>query len=134
MSTTATVEQPLAGKRVLLIEDDYFLQDLLARKITQKGGIMSAAFDGPSGIEKASEETPDIILLDIVLPNMDGFEVLKKLKATPVVQEVPVIILSNLGQNEDLERGTRLGAAGFFTKAHLSLDEVVEKVRGALGS
>ncbi|MDZ7726294.1 MAG: response regulator [Candidatus Campbellbacteria bacterium] len=116
-------------KKVLAVEDDLFLKELLAGKLSDDEFDVSYAATGEDALELADSEKPDIILLDILLPGMSGFEVLEKLKADEGTKDIPVVILSNFGQTEDIEKGKSLGAVDFLVKANNSLDAIVEKVR-----
>mgnify|MGYP001577442948 FL=1 len=119
-------------KKILIIEDDKFLRELIARKLEREGYETSEAVDGEVGFKKIKEETPDLVLLDLILPGIDGFEVLSKMKDDVAVSQIPVIILSNLGQKEDVDRGLKLGAIDYLIKAHFTPGEIIEKVRTAL--
>lgn len=120
-------------QKILVIEDDTFLRELIVQKLLKEGYEISEAVDGEDGIKKVTEEKPDIILLDIILPGIDGFEVLKKIKEDEKVQDIPVIILSNLGQQDDIDKGIKLGAKDYLIKAEFTPGEIVEKVKGLLG-
>jgi len=120
------------AKKILIVEDDKFLRELIAKKLSEEGFIVEEASDGEEGIRKIKEGRPDLILLDLILPNIDGFEVLEKIKEDLETKPIPVIILSNLGQKEDIERGLKLGAFDYLVKAHFTPGEVIEKVRNAL--
>jgi len=119
-------------KKILIIEDDKFLRELIVQKLTKEGYETSEAVDGEQGIKKVKEEKPDIVLLDLILPGIDGFEVLSQKKEDPSVAQIPVIILSNLGQKEDVERGLKLGAVDYLIKAHFTPGEIIEKIKNAL--
>ncbi len=116
-------------KKILIIEDDVFLNELMAKKLVEEGFDVIKASNGEEGLESASREKPDLILLDLILPGMDGFEILEKIKEDPEIGSIPVIILSNLGQREDIERGFDMGADDYLIKAHFTPDEIVERVR-----
>ena len=118
--------------KILIIEDDKFLRELIARKLLQENFKILEAVDGEGGLKKIKEEKPDLILLDLILPGIDGFEVLSKMKDDPALASIPVIILSNLGQREDVERGLKLGAVDYLVKAHFTPNEIIEKVKVAL--
>ena len=118
-----------ASKKILVVEDDRFLRELISRKLLGEGYNVVEAVDGEDGIRKIKEEKPDLVLLDLILPGADGFEVLSKTKADPSVASIPVIILSNLGQKEDVERGLKLGAVDYLIKAHFTPGEIVEKIK-----
>jgi len=116
------------AKKILIIEDDKFLRQLVTKKISEQDFEIAEAVDGESGVEKAAEEDPDLILLDLILPGMDGFEVLSELKDDPELSSIPVIILSNLGQKDEIEKGLQMGAEDYLVKAHFTLGEIVEKI------
>jgi len=119
-------------KKILIIEDDKFLRELIAQKLSKENFGVSEAIDGEEGIKKIKEEKPDLILLDLILPGIDGFEVLSRMKEDPALTSIPVIILSNLGQKEDVERGLKLGAVDYLIKAHFTPGEIIEKVKANL--
>lgn len=121
-----------AKAKILLVEDDTLLMNLYSKKFEIEGYYIAVAENGKLGLEKAREIIPDIILLDIMMPEMDGFEVLKKLKADPATANIPVIILTNINQMEDIEKGLSLGAVDYFIKAHFIPSEIVEKVKKIL--
>lgn len=118
--------------RVLLVEDDSFLRDLISQKMKKEGFTVIEAIDGEESLKKAAAENPHIILLDLILPGADGFEVLRKLRAEPVTGKVPIIVLSNLGQKEDVEKGIRLGATDYLVKAHNTPGEIIDKIKTIL--
>ncbi len=118
--------------KILLIEDDAFLLSMYTTKFELENFEVVAAEDGEKGVKLALEIRPSIILLDIILPNMDGFEALKKIKTDPATKDIPVILLTNLSQKTDIDRGLALGANDFLIKAHFIPSEVVEKVKKVL--
>ena len=121
----------LAGKKILIVEDDAFLHNLLADKLEQlrKNGIeVYPTFSGKEALEKAKEVHPDVVLLDVVLPGMNGFEVLEALRKDPELKDVSVIILSNLNQDKDKERAKELGVTDYMVKANFMLEELVERI------
>lgn len=120
------------AKKILIVEDDKFLRDLITQKLSNENFDVVIAQDGEEGVRKIEEEKPDLVILDLLLPAIDGFEVLKKMKANPKIADIPVIILSNLGQKEDVERGMALGAKDYMIKAHFTPNEVVNKVKNYL--
>ena len=115
--------------KILVVEDDKFLREMISRKLDKEGYEVIQAVDGEKGEEKAKSEKPDIILLDLILPGIDGFEVLERIKKDPEVAGIPIIILSNLGQKSEVERGLSLGAVDFLIKAHFTPAEIVKKIR-----
>ncbi len=120
-------------KTILVIEDDKFLRELIAQKLIKEGYNISEAIDGEVGLKKIKEEKPDLVLLDLILPGIDGFEVLSKTKEDVSLPKIPIIILSNLGQKEDVEKGLKLGAVDYLIKAHFTPGEIVEKIKANLG-
>jgi len=120
-------------KKILLVEDDKFLSEMYSTKLTESGFDIETAFDGEEGLKKANEFQPDLILLDIVLPKKDGFEVLKELKAKEALKKIFVIALTNLGQKEEVQKGFDLGANDYIIKAHFTPTEVVAKAKKLLG-
>ena len=120
------------AKKILIIEDDKFLRELISRKLGDEGFNIQEAIDGEEGLKKIKEGKPDLILLDLILPSIDGFEVLSRMKEDPGVSAIPVIILSNLGQKEEVERGLKLGAADYLIKAHFTPGEIIEKIKNIL--
>jgi DNA-binding response OmpR family regulator len=119
-------------KNILIIEDDEFFRDLLNKKLSTNDFKVLEEMDGESGVAKIKEIKPDLVLLDLLLPNMDGFEVLMKVKADPSVAKTPIIVLSNLGQQEDIDRAMKLGASDYLIKSQLDIDQVIEKIKGML--
>jgi DNA-binding response OmpR family regulator len=115
-------------KKILIIEDDKFLRKVIKRKFTGKSYNVVEAIDGEKGIIIARDEKPDIILLDLVLPEIDGFEVLQRLKQDPETKKIPVIVLSNLGEEENVEKGLKMGAADYLIKSNLDPSEIFERV------
>jgi len=118
---------------ILLVEDDKFLRELLVRKLETVGFKISTAVDGNEALKKVKEELPELVLLDLVLPGVDGFDILKEIKEDSATSKIPVIILSNLGQREEVERGLKLGADDYLIKAHFTPDEIITKITNLLG-
>lgn len=115
-----------------MVEDDKFLRDLIAKKLRNENYEVIEALDGESGIAKSKEVSPKLILLDLVLPGIDGFNVLAKIKENPQTSQIPIIILSNLSQQQEIERALKLGAADFLIKAHLTPSELIVKIKSIL--
>lgn len=118
--------------KILLIEDDPFLLSMYSTKFEIEGFAVACADDGAKGLKMASIENPDIILLDVMMPKMNGFEVLEGLKKQDVTKTIPVILLTNLNQKNEIERGLALGANDYLIKAHFMPSEVVEKIKQIL--
>jgi len=120
------------GKKILIVEDDRFLRELIVQNLIKEGYETIEAVDGEEGVKKTKEEKPDLILLDLILPGIDGFEVLTRVKSDPAAASIPVIILSNLGQKDDVERGLKLGVSGYLIKAHFTPSEIIDKIKSVL--
>jgi len=123
------------GAKVLLVEDDSFLRDICRKKLIKEGFNVEVAVDGEEALKKVENFMPEIVLLDIILPAMDGFEVLKKIRShkSRLIKNVPVIILTNLGQEEDNRKALALGANDYLVKAHFTTEEIAEKIKSQLG-
>jgi len=116
---------------ILLIEDDPFLSSVLRLKLEKESFKVIRAADGEEALHFLTEQgiKPDLILLDLILPKKNGFEVLENIRQDPLLEKLPVIIISNLGQPSDIERGKALGIIDYFVKARLSIEELVNKVK-----
>ena len=119
-------------QKILIIEDEHFIVSLLADHLKKEGFNFDIAGDAEIGLTKAKEQIPDLILLDLILPGIGGFEFLEKIKADEELKDIPVLILSNLGQKDEVDQGLKLGAVDFMVKAHFDLDEITEKVKSIL--
>jgi len=119
-------------KKILIIEDDPFLSEMYAAKFIENGFEVEVSSDGKSGLAKIEDFRPDLVLLDIVLPKMDGFEMLKKVKEKEELKEIPIVLLTNLGQKNEVEKGIALGAKEYIIKAHFTPTAVVAKVNEIL--
>lgn len=117
------------SNKILIIEDDSFISDMYKIKLESEGYEVFVAPDGVQGLEAAAKVKPELILLDVVMPKMDGFTVLENLKKNPEVADIPVVMLTNLGQKDSVEKGLKLGAQDYIIKAHFTPLEVVEKVK-----
>lgn len=115
--------------KIFIVEDEQSLREILVARLKEAGFEIEVAVDGAEALEKLKTITPDIILLDIILPKIDGFAVLEKIKGDIRIKDIPVIILSNLGQDTDIKRALELGAADYFIKAQHSLLEIIELVK-----
>ncbi|MBI5037311.1 MAG: response regulator [Candidatus Kerfeldbacteria bacterium] len=118
--------------KILLVEDDAFLAGMYVTKMNLEDFEVVLAGDGEAGLEQAQSIKPDIILLDVILPKMSGFDVLKNLKSDPKTKNIPVLMLTNLGQQEDVQKGLAIGAVDYLIKAHFMPAEVVEKVKSII--
>ena len=118
--------------KILLVEDDTFLLGMYATKFELDGFKVMTAGDGEKAVRAALKELPDVILLDIILPKLNGFEVLKQLKQEPTTAKIPIILLTNLSQKDEIEQGLKIGAVDYLIKAHFMPSEVVEKIKKVL--
>lgn len=116
-------------KKILFIEDESALQKTVSAAFEQEGIEIISAVDGEIGLRLAQEKNPDLILLDLILPKMDGFEVLKALKSDPAYSHIPIVVLTNLESNADVERALSLGAKSYLVKANYALPQMVEKIK-----
>ena len=121
------------AKRILLLEDEELMIDLLERKLTQEGYEVSVAKDGVEGLKKMKKTRPDVVLLDIVMPRMGGFEVMEEMVKNEELKKIPVIVISNSGQPVELDRAKRLGAKDWLIKTEFDPQEVLEKVITQIG-
>jgi len=122
-----------SNTKILIVEDDSFLAGMYVRKLESKNFKVILASDGLQGLKLAKQESPRLILLDILQPKLDGFEILENLKKDPKTESIPVILLTNLSQKENLEKALRLGVQDYLIKAHFMPSEVVEKIEKILG-
>ncbi|MCX6765719.1 MAG: response regulator [Candidatus Moranbacteria bacterium] len=119
-------------KTILLVEDDAFVTDIYHTKLEQEGFAIMVAENGMEAIKRLEEQLPDLILLDIIMPYMDGIEVLKKIKEKKEWKNIPVILLTNLSEKEKVEEGLGIGASDYLIKSHFTPSEVVGKIRSLL--
>ena len=115
-------------KKILIIEDDSFLQGLEATKLERESYEVITASTGEEAMKKINEPNIDIILLDIILPNFDGFDILKKVKETEELKQIPVIVFSNLSEEKSVSRSKELGAVDFMVKSNFTLDELIKRI------
>jgi len=120
-------------KTVLFIDDEADLQRTLGEFLKQEGYNVLSALDGENGLGLAKKQNPDLILLDLIMPKMNGFETLAALKSDPGTKSIPVIILTNLEDINDIDRAIEAGADSYLLKSHYSPDEVIEKINQVLG-
>ncbi|OGZ18015.1 MAG: hypothetical protein A2V72_02020 [Candidatus Nealsonbacteria bacterium RBG_13_37_56] len=116
------------AKKILIIEDDKLLRKVIGKKLAMENYKIVEATDGEEGLRLSGSEQPDLILLDLILPEINGFEVLARLKKNPNTFKIPVIILSNLGDEEKVEKGLKLGATDYLIKADLDPGEIVNRI------
>jgi len=119
-------------KKILLVEDDPFLIDIYSTKLKETGFAVVIANDGEEALEKIVQEKPDLVLLDIVLPRVDGWETLSRIKKDSRFSDLKIIVLSNLGQAQEVKKGLELGAAGYLIKSHYAPSEIIEEIKKIL--
>jgi CheY-like chemotaxis protein len=115
-------------RKILIVEDDKFLRELFVRKMFNAGFDVDSAVDADQAFSVLANKKPEIILLDLILPGLDGFGILAKLKADANLKDIPVIVISNLGQKEEMDRAMGLGAVDFLIKANYTLDEIINRI------
>ena len=120
------------GTKILVVDDDPFILDIYVMKFKEQGFQIDTAIDGKMALDRIEAGKPDIILLDVVMPKMDGFDVIKKLQENKSSHRFKILFLTNFGQKEDVERGMLMGADGYIIKAHFTPSEVVAKVKEML--
>ena len=121
-------------KKILIIEDDSFLSEMYSTKLIREGFETEIAINGKQGLDKIKSIKPDLVLLDIVLPKMDGFEILESVKKDSKLKNIPIVLLTNLGQKNEIEKGLLLGADEYIIKAHFTPTAVVTKIKEILKS
>jgi len=117
---------------VLIIEDDSYISDMYKIKLESEDFEVATAKDGIVGIKMLEKQKPDIVLLDVVMPKIDGFSILKTIKRNSELKKIPIVLLTNLSQKENVEKGFELGADSYIIKAHFTPSEVVEKIKEIL--
>lgn len=115
--------------KILIVEDDNFLRTVLERRLKKEGFEVITAVNGNEAFQKIIYELPDLVLLDIILPQKSGFVVLEEINKDPNLKSIPIFIISQLGQPEDIKKGIDLGAIEYIVKAKISLDELVQKIK-----
>lgn len=119
--------------KILIIEDDRYISKMYQLKLSLEGYEVQVAENGREGADKIKEMMPDIILLDILMPELDGFEVLKIAKSDEATKKIPVLIMSNLGQEDHIQKGMQMGAVGYIVKSQYTPSKVVEKIKETIG-
>lgn len=120
------------GTQILIVEDDKFLRNLIVRRLEREGFIVEEAVNGKEGLEAVRKHAPHMILLDLLLPDINGFDMLEEMRKDESLAAIPVIVLSNLGQKEEVERAKALGVKDFLIKAKYTPAEVVARMKDAL--
>lgn len=119
---------------IMIVEDDSFVMDIYKTKLSQEGFSVVEAINGIEALKKLKDMKPDLMLLDIIMPYMDGLEVLKKIKENEDTKNIPVILLTNLSQKEEVDKGMELGARDYLIKSHFTPSEVLEKIKSCLAT
>jgi len=120
---------PEGQKKIMIIEDDRFLSSLMKARLEKDGFATLQAFDGEEAVQMLKRETPNLIILDLIMPKVTGFEVLQTVSISPQLHDVPVVILSNLAQDSDIEKARELGAKEYFVKVKVSIDDLVGRIK-----
>jgi two-component system, OmpR family, phosphate regulon response regulator PhoB len=118
-----------AAKKIMVIEDDRFLSSLIKARLEKDGFGVIQAFDGEEAITVLKTEKPNLIMLDLIMPKVTGFEVLQTISIMPGFEHVPVVILSNLAQDSDIEKARQLGAREYFVKVKISIDDLISRIK-----
>ena len=121
------------NKKILIIEDDKFFAELASKELIKAGAKVVHASNGEEGMKLVESEKPDLVLLDVLLPGMDGFEVLRKIKLGETTKKTPVLILSNFGSDDQIKTGQELGVTRYLIKATVTPKEIAEEVGSILG-
>jgi len=116
-------------KKVMIIEDDKFLSSLLKARLEKESFTVLQAFDGDEALKMLKTEVPSLIILDLIMPKINGFEVLQTISVSPQLDKVPVVILSNLAQDSDIQKAHDLGAKEYFIKVKVSIDDLVGRIK-----
>jgi len=116
-------------KKILIIEDDLYLKELIVKKLKKENFEVLETSNGKKGLEKIKTERPDLVLLDLILPEINGYDILTQVKADPEISNIPIIIISNLGQIQEIRKGLKSGAVDYLIKAHFTPTKIIEKVK-----
>jgi DNA-binding response OmpR family regulator len=119
---------PETSKKVMLVEDDKFLSSLIRARLEKDGFQVAQAFDGDDAIKRLPEERPDLVILDLIMPKTNGFDVLKAISLMPGLERTPVVVVSNLAQDSDVLKAQQLGAKAYFVKVKISIDDLIGKI------
>lgn len=120
-------------KKILIIEDDRYISKMYQLKLSLEGYSVEVAENGRQGVDKVKEFVPDVILCDILMPELDGFEVIKIVKSEEATKNIPILIMSNLGQEDHIQKGMQLGAVGYIVKSQYTPSKVVDTIKQVLG-
>ncbi|MEK7508210.1 MAG: response regulator [Patescibacteria group bacterium] len=120
-------------KKILIVEDDTFISSLVKARLEKEGFEVVQAFDGEEGLRLLKAEKPDLIILDLIMPKSSGFELMEQLNINVEFNQIPLMILSNLAQESDIQKAKNLGAREFFIKIRTSIDDVVARAKELMG-
>ncbi len=118
--------------KVLIIEDDHFLSSILKSKLEKEGFEVHQAFDGDEGLAILQTFKPNLILLDLIMPKLSGFDVLQQVSVDPELSQIPIMVASNLGQDSDIQKAKSLGAIDYYVKVRTSIDELAQLVKNVI--
>jgi DNA-binding response OmpR family regulator len=121
-------ENNLKGAKIVWVEDDKFLVSLINKRMLETGAVVVQVTDGAKAVDAVKAEKPNAVILDLLMPNLDGLEILKRLKENAETKQIPVLVLSNLGQEKEIQKAKELGAVKFIVKAAVGLDEIVPEI------
>lgn len=117
------------SKTIMVVEDDRFLSSLIKARLEKDGFSVAQAFDGEEAVASLKSERPNLVILDLIMPKVTGFEVLQMISITPGLERTPVVILSNLAQESDIQKARQLGAREYFVKVKISIDDLIGKIK-----
>lgn len=126
--------EDLKGKKIMIVEDDRFLSSILKGRLEKEAFLVRQAFDGESALKQLREDRPDLIILDIIMPKMSGFEFLEALASDPQIAHVPVVVASNLGQESDIQKAKELGVVDYYVKVQVSVDDLIKMIKNQLSA
>ncbi|MEK7547135.1 MAG: response regulator [Patescibacteria group bacterium] len=118
--------------KIFIAEDERFLSTILANRLKKEGFAVSQAFDGQEAVDLLKSERPDLIIIDLILPKKSGFEVLESVSKNPDLNHVPIVVLTNLGQESDIEKAKSLGASEYYIKVRISIDDFMNAIKSML--
>ena len=116
-------------KTIMIVEDDRFLSSLIKARLEKEGFAVAQAFDGEEAIQLLNHEHPALIILDLIMPKVTGFEVMQMISINPQLDKIPIVILSNLAQDSDIQKAQQLGAKEYFIKVKVSIDDLIGKIK-----
>ena len=119
-------------KKILIVEDDRFLSLVLKGKLEKEGFIVLQAFDGEEGLQLIKKELPDLVILDLIMPKVSGFELLEKISIDPQMSQIPVVVASNLGQESDITKARSLGVLEYYVKVKTPIDDLVKMLKNMM--